>query len=391
MMKSQQATQSQVEMIKPPSNGSNELVFDVIGMDMKNSLRSRSFSTSRSMKEYRQNWSVILIDVTNNFYFHILPSNIAIWWYYDIILSKWYPLLFLSIITLLTFLFLIFAIFFNDKIVYSHIASTTAFILSGIFGLSYNLGLNFDVMHSIFHTFDFWFKSINLIVVMIAEFILYSQLIVPLLNTRVPIYQCISALFAMSMLFPVVFMSDAAFITAKIKVCMLSAAVITCMGFAAYQFFTFNDDIIWYPIKDLFGLKNINKNGISLNNIAISGFTNIGLFVLKSIFLIIWHNNKKELIDAIKTNQNKEISISTRGSGVDVETVENVKNVENLKHVESKMSESQPSGKGKDKEIFLFRSSTVSIKPYFMWIHTSKPSAQDDIHQLTQPSLITEL
>ena len=80
--------------------------------------------------------------------------------------------------------------------------------------------------------------------------------------------------------------------------------------------------------------------------------------------------------------QLKEVRRNNKGiskRGIDVENDKNVEKVENIEKVEYKIIDQNSCN---DEEIFLFRSSTVSIRPYFMtmmWKHTTKPSTQTAI------------
>ena len=226
-----------------------------------------------------KNQTIIEVDATCNIYFHMLPQHIATYWYYNVVLSRWYPLTITILIISCTIANLIVG---PNVPFWDSIFEIIAWILFGVFAISYCLALNINIMKLIMKTFDFWFKILNGVFSMIAQYALFTKKGTPLATN-------ICALFGEGWMMMVLFMVDAAFVSPKKKLFLEIISIVACVLFALRQYFS-GLDVTFNPMI-IFGIEDEITN-ISMKNVFISGLINIALFTIKSTVSIVNNNEK---------------------------------------------------------------------------------------------------
>lgn len=279
------------------------------------------------MEEYEKAQLIIAVDARDNLYFKWFSQKFAEWWCYKVLFSKSYPIFLVLMIVFFTLL--------RKVANLGEIFAVMAWIFAAILGLSFLFAHNIQICKQIVKTFDFWYKSINMVNVLVSQFILYHDL-----GTS-DVTNTFASFGILCIVIPVL-MADAAFVQTKTKVILSLFAIITCLFFAVYQYII-GIDVQYNPLKP-FGLKN---SIISFKYVLISGLLNIALFSIKPLIALFTF---KCAIKSCKCH------IKLR----DANTVQN-KLDDNDFHPNAM--------KSKD---WIVRSITISKKPYFKWHNVSQ-------------------
>ena len=274
--KSMQPITSQVQSLLQASEGSNKTKRDT--KDSSNITISRM-----NLQRYQNRVTIVKIDGSKNYYFKYFSNRTASIITYDIIGSKY----FLSVIPLLAICFAIVGYIFNRDRNFDensrglYIVSDVCYCLASLIGtigaISFNLSSNRDIVWFTLKTFDFWWKVMNTLCVLVAQVILFYT------NANATLTVMIFVIIAELSVSWSVFMLDAWYVSTKWKVIVISTVVLIAFFAQAYVYFEYAD-IYWTPF-------NISEYAqISWKSAFIGGLFNVTIFTVKPIIFIVRHN-----------------------------------------------------------------------------------------------------
>ena len=227
---------------------------------------------------------VVERNIDNNLYFKYLSRHYASYFVHDVLLSKWFSKL---TIFILLVSWCLFAIYYRLFITNIATVSYSTVIILYIVGLMtflliviYILLINTYMFDSITHTFDFWFKTYNLIMYRISSW-MYGFAI----GFDYPLwFQVLSdMLFVSGYIFG--FMIDGIPVNNKFRTIFVLALAIFSMAEVVQGFFEY-PDAYYNPFKsnnETFG----EYTNISIKSLYLSSLVNIVLFITKPCFTIL--------------------------------------------------------------------------------------------------------
>ena len=235
----------------------------------KNNLESPNIIVAKNPTQFFRSMVVFDSNVYDNWYFKCFTKDVANWIMKKLILNKWYTII--SCAVTCTLVLLSEALRDIDLALYMVIRS------SGIFGAitlvaSYYFGMNFYILGALSNSFDFWFKTWNLILWEIC----YCW--INITTTDRHIFDIIVTMIGMASACSGLFAVDAIPVSYKIKRNGLIAFLILFSAFLIMAYFTY-DDVFYNPFESY----NFEHTRISLKSVYLGAYTNALLFVGKPI------------------------------------------------------------------------------------------------------------
>ena len=175
---------------------------------------------------------------------------------------------------------------------------TTSWILSWI------SIMNIDVISIIFHTFDFWFKTWNLILWLITFFCIH------IIKTDRYIADLMFSAIGLSMAAMAAFLLDAIPIAYKMKQFILICVTFCYILILIFSYFTY-PEVLYNPFEK-YNFKHTYTQ-ISLKSTFMGSYCNIVLFIGKPLFTDI-KDMLKPVVKRIKCKQDKNDSNTKKGS-----------------------------------------------------------------------------
>ena len=319
-----------------------------------------------TIKEYHSKTVLITVNATNNIYFNYIFADVGqkyrgSYWFYSVLLNKWYPIGMLSIMALFGLIAEIVVIAGNNGNNESKADYNTVFILRTFMYLivmgtwiSYIFAANIKIMFLIFETFDFWFKIFYVLLNNIAsyqllihnnsqqnasDFVFYLYLII-LVTSGWPV-------------FFTAFIYDAIMMPNKtVKYIFVILITLLMCYFVIYIYFYF-EDVFWNPFKSY----NIKETKISLKSMFISSYVNIILFQLKPVLSPIVTRLKRKLKRWRKQLRSGNKNVSSNGNSDGDSSSENIQNGNGKQHEQCGLIYKRPKLEWQNKSLIKYRRS----------------------------------
>lgn len=334
-----------------------------------------------SIKEFKKTDIHFNVNAQNNFYFKLLPNDIACKIFYNILQNKYCVLigLFLSGVC-----FLMSEIYrwtkpkFNSKgnesginaDEISNIFKIFAYIFGFIFCLLYFLSLNINIMKLIIKTFAFWFKVYNFFVVFVLFCIMFlfnnkynayhNNGINDNSNKSIQLLSNIIEIIAITQGFLITFFIEALFMPNLLKFGALISASIYTFYWAIVIYFTLDYSVMNYNPFSEYGIKQTNMNFKSL---FISSMINIAIFQCAPAFKYSFKQSKSYVKKKRKSIRSKSISSSGNINS------DSKSNLTQASFNSNSNSNANDNTNGHDD--FTFQATLVHKRPYFEWTNVT--------------------
>ena len=226
--------------------------------------------------------TVVVVDVSKNYYYKLFPEKIAHFIYNDVVLNKKYN--FTMVVLSLYFTLLLFASIFDLMgigMMYN-ISIILCLSIGLVFAVTHLLSANKDIVALVSDTFDFWFKMYNLAVFTVCHFIILH---------RAGHYHSVDSLFhtifislVTTLIMVTIFLLDSLFLSSRIRMIMLVLFNIVWLYWMITTYFLVNDqDFNWNVLKAW----DFRYTNVNWKNMYISSLSNIMLFTLKPIIAYV--------------------------------------------------------------------------------------------------------
>ena len=257
---------------------------------------TRHTYTTMDVSEYKKNRPTVIVDATNNLYFHFLSNSStnesrckflnAEYLFYDILLNKWYTVIALTTCTLLFCISMIFILTDSFTNVIGNIAGNISCVVGFVYALSWLFGANIDLIFLVCKTFNFWYKILNLFWVAVGSFVVYFRFgLIPF-----PIHSFILAILIVIFAFFMFCIVDALCIPSILKVGVSFVGSFIGLFWALFFYFYIeNGEADWKVL----GILNID-----FKTTLISSWLNLALFSAKpqSVHLKTYLKELKKLL-----------------------------------------------------------------------------------------------
>ena len=211
-----------------------------------------------------------------------------------ILLTQWFPICIGIIIAVNYFTAMVYWHFVGHDWLYAFfimVACLTTIISSSFYILSANINICWFILQ----TFDFWYKTYNIILGAISNYFINFYCKETVISTNLAI------LFACATLF----ISDAILISNKSKNILITVMVCIMVFSVIYAYFV-APDVYWNPFNS-----KISK--ISIKSTMISSYINLVVFVLKPIFSQIGRYCRKVILyNSCKFSKSSNSDIDNR-------------------------------------------------------------------------------
>ena len=295
------------------------------------------------------------VDCQNSLLFKYLSYNYANTLYYKMLLNVKFQTVFCIFVVLMMIIESLIDEFTSNNVTVETIADIMqilTFVVGFVVCVAYISSVNIDVFSMIMHSFDFWYKMINLMLCMIS--LSWMVLRMPTQQEKSYIGDfggvLVWAQISFFTMFTMICLSDAILFTVKVRQFFSSGIALSLVWFAISIFFNVNENesyLNWNPFS-------MYKNGIgkytniNCKSLALSSLSNLMLFLLKPSFSNIGKKTKKCLCQAVKKKPSKQ------GNNYNVNSTSGNK--------------------------YLMQSTSVYKKPYFQWknVNISHDQNNDD-------------
>lgn len=235
-----------------------------------------------SIVPFHTHKTIFVVDTKRCCYFQYLPPEIASFIYFNVILNKWF------IISMSVILF----IWGSINMYIGYFTTTSVPIVStilmnlfvSILCLLYGLGVNFDIFWLIIETFDFWFKSYNLIIWIIcsaAGFEYFDEGDELGLRTWRTIYAVSLVILS--------FMMDGLLISRQSKIIFSIILSLWILHHGIMVFFVANENnsnLNWNPLRK-WSYSIGRYTNVNFKSAYISAVVNITIFTMKPVIAVI--------------------------------------------------------------------------------------------------------
>ena len=320
----------------------------------------RQIQITHTQSEFDHSMMILDCNQKNNVWFRLINNEIVGKKFYHFILSRIY----FGIVCLSLFAYaisIVLWLYWDSHTISINIVITLEIIqsiLAIIYCISLMLTANIFILKLIVNTFDFWFKSYNAILGVIAlDFLYLNDLNV---NHRLP-RESVASLFSANMTVVELilisftfFCVDAIPVSINMKRILFALISLMMTRFMVVEYF-YGEDYEWNPFDE----HDFKYAKISLKSVVISSGINVILFMGKPMFV--------DLIRYVQKLTKLKCSCNIHSNSESNDTSVNSKSNNDDKHDESKTHMHINPHNDNDMDYCLTRCSTVYKRPFIKW------------------------